>query len=302
MRIALILLTGLVVWAFSTSKQKQGFTFTKNDEGVLLTENGRPVFFYQKENRSSDGKHYFSNYIHPLFSLEGDTLTEEFPADHKHHRGIFWAWHQHYIDDKSLGDGWIMQDITYNVERVATEVVNGNAVMKTRVLWTSEKWQDGKPYIEENTTITVHPSGKDKRIIDFKITLKALTKDISIGGSNDQKGYGGFSMRIKMPDGLTFTSEKGKITPQLNQVEAGPWMDFSAPFGKYGDVSGITLICDKSDPHYPQPWILRQKNSMQNIVFPGREKFHIPEEKPVILKYRLIIHKGDSKKVEKLIN
>jgi hypothetical protein len=109
-------------------------------------------------------------------------------------------------------------------------------------------------------------------------------------------------MRIKMPDGLTFTSEKGKITPQLNQVEAGPWMDFIAPFGKDGAVSGITLICAKSKPHYPQHWILRQKHSMQNIVFPGRERFHIPEEKPVVLKYRLIIHKGDSKKVEKLIN
>jgi hypothetical protein len=41
---------------------------------------------------------------------------------------------------------------------------------------------------------------------------------------------------------------------------------------------------------------------MQNIVFPGRERFHITEEKPVVLKYRLIIHKGDSKEVEKLIN
>jgi hypothetical protein len=107
---------------------------------------------------------------------------------------------------------------------------------------------------------------------------------------------------IKKPVGLYFTSEKGKLIPQLNTVVSGPLIDFSAPFGKEGKMSGLTLICDKSNPHYPQPWILRQKNSMQNIVFPGRERFHIPEEEPVVLTYILIIHKGDSKKVEKLIN
>jgi hypothetical protein len=34
-----------------------------------------------------------SDYIHPLYGLNGEMLTNDWPdADHPHHRGIFWAW------------------------------------------------------------------------------------------------------------------------------------------------------------------------------------------------------------------
>ena len=33
-----------------------------------------------------------SDYIHPLFGLEGETLTKDWSTDHPHHRGIYWAW------------------------------------------------------------------------------------------------------------------------------------------------------------------------------------------------------------------
>ena len=279
-----------------------GFSFEETKEGVMLTENGKSVFFYQKKNKSPDGKHFFSNYLHPLYDLNGDTLTKEFPPDHKHHRGIFYAWHQHYIGSENIGDGWLMDGITYNVKEVKTSVNPGNAKLNITAMWTSTKWNNSKPYIEEHTTITVFPADKNCRIIDFTIELRALTRGVSIGGSNDEKGYGGFSCRIKMPDGLTFTSKKGKVKPQRLQVEAGRWMDFSAPFGSDDEVSGVTLICDKTNPGYPQAWILRQKNSMQNVVYPGRERVEIPIDKPLVLKYKMIIHKGDVRAVEELIN
>jgi len=79
-------------------------------------------------------------------------------------------------------------------------------------------------------------------------------------------------------------------------------MDFSASFNKTGKVSGVTLICDKNNPGYPQRWILRQKNSMQNIVYPGRERVEIPINKPLVLKYKMIVHNGDVKDVEELAN
>ena len=34
---------------------------------------------------------------------DGQVLTEDFPADHLHHRGIFWAWHQVYVGEKAMG-------------------------------------------------------------------------------------------------------------------------------------------------------------------------------------------------------
>ena len=149
--------------------------------------------------------------------------------------------------------------------------------------------------MEEESSVIVHKLESGIRKIDFEIILKPLVAGVQIGGSNDEKGYGGFCVRIKMPESLVFTSEEGYIVPQNLQIRSGSWMDFSAVFGESGEKSGLAILCHPSVPNYPAPWILRQRASMQNIVWPGREKFNINE--PVILRYRVIIHNGDLQSV-----
>ncbi len=271
------------------------FVFEKTPQGVSLYENKQAVYFYQKNPKTQDGIHYFNNYLHPLFSLEGDTLTEEFPSDHPYHRGIFWAWHQIYVNNNSAGDGWIMENISQDVVDMKTEVIKGAAELNLSVLWKSSQFQQNQPFVQERTTIVVHPLVSGIRAIDFEIDLKALVPGVSIGGADDEKGYGGFCTRIKLPENLRFTSENGQIEPQLFQIEAGSWMDFSAPFGKNGELNGIAVLCHPSTPNYPQPWILRDKRSMQNIVFPGRIRTNLSMEKSTILRYRIIVHNGSSK-------
>ena len=256
----LTLLTALLLSCTSSPELQSPFSFTKSDQGVELLENGHPVFFYQRAPQSLTGEYICNNYIHPLYSLDGDTLTEEFPVDHPYHRGIFWAWHQHYIGEQSIGDGWIMKDISYDVVDVQTTADKTSALIRLNVLWKSTVFQNGEPYLEERTNITIHNLQQDVRKIDFEIVLLPLIPDVYIGGSEDKKGYGGFCCRFKMPDGLIFTSKNGQVIPQELQLEAGPWMDFSAPYGNQYQVSGITLLCHPGTPNYPAPWILRQKS------------------------------------------
>jgi hypothetical protein len=33
-----------------------------------------------------------SSYVHPLYAPDGTLLTDDFPADHLHHRGLSWMW------------------------------------------------------------------------------------------------------------------------------------------------------------------------------------------------------------------
>ncbi len=292
--ISCILSIFVVSFSFCQRTQKSGFTFSENDQGIRLLENGDPVFFYQKETKALAGQYKVNNYLHPLYSLTGDTLTEESPKDHPYHRGIFWAWHQHYIDNKSIGEGWIMQDIYQEVVNVSKEIVKGTAQFDLSVLWKSSIYQNGKPYIEEKTKIIAFPKEQNYRKIDFEISLKALVPGVQIGGADDEKGYGGFCARVKLPDGLIFTSTDGRVEPQNTQINAGPWMDFSGPYGRNGEISGLSILCNPSTPNYPAPWILRQKASMQNIVFPGRARINVSMEKPIVLRYRLIIHNGNA--------
>jgi len=268
------------------------FVFNKNEAGIELWEDSSLVFFYQQKPKSLDGMYTRNNYIHPLMSLDGDTLTEDFPADHLHQRGVYWAWHQILVDTQHVSDSWSLKDFISDVTNVNTVVKNNQAKMDLQLLWKSPAYQSGKPYIEENTQITVDPITKGMRKIDFKISLLALVPGVKIGGSDDEKGYGGFSLRIKMPDGLLFTSKNGQIIPQNLQITAGSWMDFSASYGKKGEISGITLTGYPGLPNFSQQWILRQVHSMQNIVFPGREPVELSMNDPLILNYSLIIHRN----------
>lgn len=278
------------------AEEQSVFRFTEEVQGIELFENGQPVYFYQRQPKSVDGRYICSNYLHPLFSLGGDTLTEEFPEDHPYHRGVFWAWHQIFIDNNSVGDGWVMEHISEEVTGVHPEVSDNLAVLNLDVQWKSDIFQDGKAFVQENTAIVVHPLKAGVRIIDFEIKLTAMVPGISIGGSDDEKGYGGFCIRMKLPDDLIFTSTNGPVEPQTMQIKAGTWMDFSGSFCKNNKKSGITILSQRDFLNYPVHWILRRETSMQNIVFPGRQRANLSVDKPIILKYRVIVHNGNARK------
>ncbi|MCF7829855.1 MAG: PmoA family protein, partial [Candidatus Marinimicrobia bacterium] len=167
--------------------------------------------------------------------------------------------------------------------------------IQAEVLWMSPGWTDAQgeqvPFVKETTTIEVHRRQPDLRKIDFTIELRALDGHVKIGGSEDVKGYGGFSARIRLPKGIRFTGTSGAVTPENTAVQAGPWVDFSGSFIEES-VSGITIFTHPSLPNFPPPWILRSEASMQNPVFPGRAPVAVPTESPLTLRYRLVLHAG----------
>lgn len=274
------------------------FSVNQSTQGLELLENGRPVFFYQQNPKSLTGEFVCNNYIHPLYGLQGDTLTEEFPEDHPYHRGIFWAWHQIYISNQAIGDSWIMKNVVFKVNDVQVITNKEKATIQLTVSWESPLWENGTPFLKETTTISVYESKPGIRKIDFDIRLRSLVAGVAIGGSEDRaKGYGGFCARIKTPGDLAFTSSKGLVTPAGGQVKADSRMDFSGNFNA-GRISGLTILCHPSNPLYPSPWIIRQSGSMQNAVYPGADKVELPPEKTVALHYRLIVHDGNASSID----
>ncbi len=270
----------------------------ETSQGFVITEGKAKVMFYQRQHKSLDEKYSRANYIHPLYGLDGEILTEDFPADHPHHRGIFWAWHQVRLGNKRLGDSWAAKDFLWDVYDAEILTVDSQScALQVHVHWKSPLWTDAngkqKAFVNETTTIRVYRAQDDMRKVDFQINLLALEDGIRIGGSEDEKGYGGFTTRIRLPDGLSFTGSNGPVEPNTLSVEAGPWLDFSGNFDKDAKVSGLAILCHNSLPGYPQRWILRRKGSAQNPVYPGRHPILLSREKPLVLRYRLIIHRGN---------
>ncbi|MHC4573301.1 MAG: DUF6807 family protein [Planctomycetota bacterium] len=256
----------------------------ETDQGFLVADGEQKVLFYQSKPKSIDGKYLRADYVHPLYGLDGEILTEDFPADHPHHRGIFWAWHQVYVGDKRVGDGWSIQDVSCDVHDARILKVDSQSrALRVQVLWKSPLWTDKsgkqKPFIKETTTITVHRAEGDLRKIDFEISLLALEDGVRIGGAENKKAYGGFSTRIRLPDGLSFTGPNADVEPQGTPIEAGPWLDFSGRFADNGKTSGLAILCHKSNPGYPQHWILRRKIPRKTRYSP-LPPHHPPRQRP----------------------
>ncbi len=269
------------------------------EHGVLWTEDGDSVMFYQTLGDKAQGEYQRSHYIHPLYTLDGQILTEDFPEDHPHHHGIFWAWHQLYIGDKRIGDGWENRDFKWKVLSVDEKKTPGKAKsILTKVVWKSPLWLDPrgneKPFVSETTRITVYPEENKYRLLDIEISMLALEPGVRIGGSEDAKGYGGFSPRVKLPEDVGFSDINGQVTPKTTPVDGSGWLNISGSMGKGGNFAGLAILSNADNPGYPNPWILRSKRSMQNAVypFPGASPVPLSDKEPTTLKYRLIIHSG----------
>jgi len=269
----------------------QGFQFSSSEEGILLTEKGKPVFFYQKQTKSLNGAYPRANYLHPLYGLDGEVLTEDFPADHLHHRGIFWAWHQLLVEGERVGDGWECKGIEWLVTNTDANVSDGEATLHVQVDWQGELKGKKTSLISEHTTITCYPSNRNYREIDFEINLTAAASDVWIGGSEDAKGYSGFSARVKLPADVQFRGPAGTLVPIETAIDGGGWVDMLGTFGE--QQSGFTIIADTTGADPTPGWILRKEKSMQNVAYPGREPVKIASGETLSLRYKLLIHSAD---------
>ena len=281
----------------SSMVNAQHIRLVDTGDNIVFLEEKDTILVYQASAKSLAGKFERVNYIHPLYSLDGDILTQDFPKDHLHHRGIFWAWHQIYIGDKSMGDGWELKDMHWQVRTIEfVQQADGASGIKVNVDWLSPKWTEETglevPFIMEETRITARPKKKNHRFIDVEVKLFALEPDVSLGGSEDEKGYGGFSPRFVLPEDVSFTGPGGNVEPKNTPVKSEGWIDVSGTFGESQKKTGVAIFAHPDNPGFPNPWILRKKASMQNAVYPypGRRPVVLLRDEPLVLRYRLVVH------------
>lgn len=278
------------------------FRLPKEDGSIHLNENGKRVFVYQLDPKSKDGKYARANYLHPVHDPDGVVMTEDFPADHLHHRGIFWAWHQVLLDGKPVSDPWVCQNITWSkptafVSRHDAE----SATLEITREWhvpDPAKTDALLPVMRVGLTVKATPVQNDVRQLDFEIRLRALKKRLTLGGSDDVKGYGGFSPRIRLSEDVKFVGQIGPVQPKNIAVDGGAWMNVTRTLE--GKKRSVTMLVHPSHPGFPVKWILRAKRSMQNPQWPGRTPVAISTQEDIVLRYRLLLHNNilDSAAIE----
>lgn len=246
------------------------------DDTVTLTEAGRTVLVYRTKPISPATEPGRANYISPLYAPDGAALTEDKPGDHPHQRGVWWAWMRVQADGKSVADGWYMKNLAYSVrEKRFLGDAEGGGKLTVEVDWIVNSGQELVYVAREVTKVTVRPLRAGVRRLEFDTIITSRLDALGLGGSEDDRGFGGFSIRLVDPEHLTFASGGKTLVPNGAALDAGQSMGFAWSGGSNSPAWTVGLAC-KANGQAVTRWMLYNDRSMQNCVFPGRA--------PVILK------------------
>jgi hypothetical protein len=277
----------LFLIAVAASLSAKGpFTFRELDPTSLeLTENGKPVLVYNHGmvlREGVAGNWRRSCYIHPLYTPDGTVVTDDFPKDHLHHRGMFWAWPVVKIDGATY-DPWAVQGMQDRFVRwISREAGQDSARLAMENAW----YAGEKKVLKETVEIVAHPTLSGRRTLDVTLTFEALEKPVAVAGSpQDKKGYGGFGVRFAPREKTVIRTDAGIEAKDTNRVPH-PWAALDGIF--QGHFASLRIDPDSAHPGYPNGWCLR-KYGFLGVSFPGLDPYVFEPGEPVVLKYRVTL-------------
>ena len=235
-----------------------------------------------------DPRYTQSCYIHPFFSLDGQALTDDSPSDHLHHHGLFWTWP--VVRTRGLSTAtWepklprLRQHFVRWLKRDATK---GSFILSVESAWKLE----GKEVVaKEIVTLRIHPADKLGRVIDLELTIEAVGGPLELQGTHDQnKGYGGLCFRgAPMFTGATLTTDEGPLKEDAVHTPF-QWADLST------QELGIAVFVSPDHPGLPAKWMIRNSYAgIINVSWPGLTAVALKPGEPVVLRYRIYVHRGD---------
>ena len=289
-----VALAGIVLVALSgcASRPHQGDSSRvealRTDDGVQLVEGGAPILFYR--SRPSSGREpWRTHYVHPVYSIGGAVITEDAPADHVHHRGIFWAWRRILVDGVKVADGWVGDNLVLELARpTVMSHEDGSAQIGVQVRWVVPVDGRPTPIIEETSSIRAYPAIDGRRRIEVLVGLRALRHGVELAGTDDEKGYGGISLRVANPQLAEIESDGRTLHATVAGMQTGDWVAFIWRTPPPPWPARIAASC-QVDGHAWTRWVLRQEPSMQNCAFPGAAPTAVPSDGVLSLELSLLV-------------
>jgi len=319
-----LLFVPVVLFAFTLSTAAEPFRFDQQAESktLSLVEGETPIFSYVYDMivhdhvPKNDFRRTAGCYIHPLYGLNGEILTDNAPEDHYHHRGVFWTWpyvglHQPYDKivhhDLWASDTALKQRFVRWLERETTEESATFAVENGWFFGHAAGFpitENDEKIMKEIVRITVFrpktDNGLRTRAIDFDFVWTPTEKPISLRG-NAERSYGGLTVRFRpfVEPGKTLaepnainviTVPSGPTTGDLSNTPL-PWADYTSRFGDGDKRSGAAIFIPKTHPDYPPSWLTRYYGPLC-VGWPGVEERTFQPGEEIKLNYRIWIHDG----------
>ncbi len=287
--LAFAALVGLGSAACPAADAPSAFRFAAvNEQSLGLWEGDRPVLVYNhgivhKAGVPADRAR--GTYIHPLYGLDGEVLTDDFPRDHYHHRGLFWAWPHVGIAGKEY-DLWMLHGIAQQFERWLEKKVNPDGA----VLGVENSWYVGpQKVMREKVWLLVHPATAEGRAIDLDFTWTPIAQAVTLAGA-EGKSYGGLTLRFAPGTNTVITIPAGHPAADLYMTNL-PWADLTRWLSLEGTTSGAALFVHPGDPGFPPQWLTRHYGVLC-LGWPGVSAQTFPAGEPIRCRYRVWVHRG----------
>jgi len=273
---------------------------------VAIDVAGRKAFAYQAqpgELPANDIKEIFrrGGYIHPVYTPSGRAVTDDYPPDHYHHHGIWFAWTKTEFEGRHP-DFWNMGDGTGKVEFVALDSTWNGAVhggFTSRHRYVDLSGSKPTTVLNEEWKVTVYNVGRGQKpysMFDMIATHECATSSPLV---LPEYRYGGIGFRGHRQwlekDNCFFLTSEGKDRSNGHGTRA-KWCHIGGRID--GQMAGIAVLDHPTNFRAPQPMRINPDQPFFCYAPPLMGGLEIAPGKPYVSRYRFIVYDGEPDKVE----
>lgn len=281
-----------------------------------FTVGGRPAVVYQMDKDAlprPDIKPEYkrAGYLHPIHTPAGTIVSDDYPAQHVHHHGIWTPWTRTSFQGRTP-DFWNMGAKTGTVEFVALErswsgPVHGGLVARHRFVDLSAQ---PEPVVALHETWVVRAfdvaavgAAADLSVFELELTQTCATADPLI---LPKYHYGGFGFRGRGEwlgrDKAFFLSSEGSTDRVKANHERMRWVHLWGQLES--GPAGLTVLGHPDNFRAPQPVRVHPNEPYVSFIPSQLGDWKIEPGRPYVARFRFVAFNGqpDRRRLEALWN
>ncbi len=254
------------------------------DDRIIVRVDGETFTCY----RFGSGQKY--PYFYPVNGPgSGRSLTTESSLPYPHHRSLFFG-----CDRVNGGNYWQEgNERGQIVSRGPVVAKDGPDLVQIR---DDCEWRQpgNRPIIADHRDICVRAPARQLRMIDFTVTLAALT-DVNIERTNHSLFAGRVEPELSVKGGGVLVNAEGAASEKGTYGVSSAWCDYS---GRHcGAVEGMAIFDSPANPWFPSKWFTRDYGffSPTPMEWLGPEGYRLKRGTQLRLSYRVVVHAGDAR-------
>lgn len=248
--------------------------------------------------------------FHPFNTPKGERVTALAPDDHRHHRGVYLAWHDSEFRQPintanrtptsplfgwniTKADFWGWGVYAPKDGRViqTAAVTLAAATAKQADLEIRNDWMVGKRKMLDEVTRAIVSERDGAYVMDLTFRLTPAVDYLL-----NKQSFSGFNFQARKDGESYYTTDYGRVTvpdphystPELNWPPA-PWYGYVITL-KDGKTVGAAVIDHPLNP--PSTWHNSRTLWMLNPNIAAMGPITIRPEAPLTLRYRVVVHDG----------